>query len=110
MKRVMAGLVAGVVVICLLTSPLAAYDRDITLPSPNQSDPVWMYRSDSGDDSGWTDPHKTNGSSDNSDKFRERNVFPSDRDSWFGFFRYVPFIWQIIVIPQQENDDVKTLR
>ena len=56
MKRVMAGLVAGVVVICLLTSPLAAYDRDITLPTPNQSSPVWMYENDTGDDSGWSEP------------------------------------------------------
>jgi len=106
MKRVMARLVAGVVVICLLASPLAAFDRDLNLPSPNQSDPVWLFSPDNGDDTGWTDPHKTNGSSDDKDKFRDRRTSSPDSESWVNFFRYLPFIWQIIIIPHQENDDV----
>jgi len=76
MKRVMAGLVAGVVVICLLTSPLAAYDRDITLPTTNASEPVWMYGNGNGDDIPWDDPIKSGGARipERIDKIKTRHL------------------------------------
>jgi hypothetical protein len=87
MKRAIIGLGMGaMILLCWTTSP-QAYDRDINLPSTNQSDPIGIYQPDEGDDSGWTDPHNKNGTILNSSRFYDGKRFIG-----FNFFYKLAFI------------------
>ena len=71
MKRAIIGLgVGAMILLCWTTSP-QAFDRDITLPSPNQSDPVWIYNSD-GEDGGWEEPLRSGNTNTNDDRLSSR--------------------------------------
>ncbi len=71
MKRIIMGLGVGVILLLCFSTSLQAFDRDINLPSPNASDPKWIFQAIEGDEGGWDEPIHSPG------------IIPDDGFWWF---------------------------